>query len=482
MSSTNTWFRVFLSLLVLLATGCAPVQDEGALGAHGQALSGAANGIDILVEPDPLNMVADEDTSTSVGFFVKNQGSVTVKINIQDLSRLPQVDLFADRDYELAPGEIARYLITGKCPKRSAGNVYVGLFLVTATARPNSVTVPQTATLQCFATGTGLAIELKPPVLSVRAKPWHPIDKKFKVKNTGGVRTSVRLVQPDHGPGTPIRFQQQGANYPLSPGDSKELQVNFDCTGFPPKRYSTTVDITAEGPPFGGFTPLHRQEIINLECIDGLPASCLDIFRARPSAQDGVYPIYPDPLAVPPVPIDVRCDMTRDGGGWTQVGNYPYQGAVAVPGWNSGEQVGSSFTNTSIPFKMSDAMIQTLKTTRYRVHGTATHCHNPETGDTAPCSVNTTLFWGDQCAYTSGGIAPGCGTAYFDLQLTRRPQASDSTACPWHFGLVSTICGVTGEMVTSHVGDFIAVGIPDTYIHAFTAVDGQDPSLDMWVR
>ena len=46
----------------------------------------------------------------------------------------------------------------------------------------------------------------------------------------------------------------------------------------------------------------------------GTASSCLSIKQGRPEAESGTFTIYPDGS---PTPIEVFCDMFREGGGWT---------------------------------------------------------------------------------------------------------------------------------------------------------------------
>lgn len=205
--------------------------------------------------------------------------------------------------------------------------------------------------------------------------------------------------------------------------------------------------------------------------------SCLAIKTAVPAAPDGAYVIDPD-LSGPMTPMTVRCDMTSNGGGWTQVGNFPWPGNTGgVEGWNSGNAVGTSFTDVTKPFKLSDVAINAIKTVAYRGHGTATMCQ------TGACTVNTTLYWAASCTYTSSALSANCGNAYTDAALTQRTTTSDATRCSWHWGLVSSSCSPSiAEMSTSHTGDHVFVGVIGTSQHAYDGRAGENPSVEFWVK
>jgi hypothetical protein len=84
--------------------------------------------------------------------------------------------------------------------------------------------------------------------------------------------------------------------------------------------------------------------------------SCLDIHTNHPSLGDGLYHIDPDGDGLT---VQVLCDMTRDGGGWTFYSKHWYQSGIFG---NTGAVGGvvDALTLKSNTYKLSDDLIRTL--------------------------------------------------------------------------------------------------------------------------
>jgi hypothetical protein len=209
-----------------------------------------------------------------------------------------------------------------------------------------------------------------------------------------------------------------------------------------------------------------------------MPGSCREIQEAGLSTGDGIYWIRTGTGA----PIPVQCLMSADGGGWTLVGNFPWpRNTAGVSGWTSGAAVGSSFTDLTRPFKLSDADIHALRTYGFRAQGTATYCMLADGVSYGPCAIDTLLFWRATCNYASSSNSPACSTAYRDVAFTI--QARGTSPCNWHYGLTAANCDSTvSAMGTSHLGDHVFVGEYQSFTHAFDGRLNENPSVRFWVR
>ncbi|MFO0626177.1 MAG: fibrinogen-like YCDxxxxGGGW domain-containing protein [Polyangiales bacterium] len=210
-------------------------------------------------------------------------------------------------------------------------------------------------------------------------------------------------------------------------------------------------------------------------CSDGAcvaPPSCRAILQGGWSTGDGVYAI-----TLAGARTMVRCLMSADGGGWTQVMNLP-TGAPpsAIPGWNSGDTVGTSFTEVSAPWRLSDAQINALRRDAYRARGTASRCLS------GACALDVTLYWRGACELRSTASSTACATAFTDLAFTA--PTGNTAPCAWHAGLTDTRCGSRGGISTHHPSDGIVacVGEPGSFVHACSGRGAEDPGLAVWVR
>jgi hypothetical protein len=93
-----------------------------------------------------------------------------------------------------------------------------------------------------------------------------------------------------------------------SDGVKNGAETDIDCGGSCP----------ACGPGLACLTPKDCSEGL---CVGGscqAPTSCLQLHQTLPALGDGVYPVDPDGPGGPAPALQVLCDMTIDGGGWTR--------------------------------------------------------------------------------------------------------------------------------------------------------------------
>ena len=94
---------------------------------------------------------------------------------------------------------------------------------------------------------------------------------------------------------------------------------DYDCDG--------SVDNDADGDGYADAS-CGGDDCDDTTTSVGPCADCLDILTAYPSATDGSYDIDPDGDGTT---TSVECDMTTDGGGWTQLADYDFS-ADSCPG------------------------------------------------------------------------------------------------------------------------------------------------------
>ena len=103
-----------------------------------------------------------------------------------------------------------------------------------------------------------------------------------------------------------------------------------DCApGFSGRHCEVNLDDCSPNPCKNGGTCFDGDATYACECPAGFTGdtcsgetypTCLEILKARPSAQSGVHVVDPDGPAAGRTPISVLCDMTPDDAGWTLVG------------------------------------------------------------------------------------------------------------------------------------------------------------------
>jgi hypothetical protein len=208
--------------------------------------------------------------------------------------------------------------------------------------------------------------------------------------------------------------------------------------------------------------------------------SCLDVVARGGDQGDGVYWILPLGSASP---VEMRCDMTNDEGGWTLVENFPLGEQNMPPNWSTVHAAGAVFHDPAVAFKLADTAINAIRTTGFRVNARASVCQ------AGPCTFVHTLYFKPTCAFSGVATSPACSTAFLDHAFTQpTPSASAPDPCAWHGGLVDSTCTKKGGVVTNHdpahrdAGIFVCVGDLNSGVISCVREGDARAGVQVWVR
>jgi hypothetical protein len=107
----------------------------------------------------------------------------------------------------------------------------------------------------------------------------------------------------------------------------------------------------------------------DLDC--NIQPSCKDVKMTIPASQDGLYTIDPDGNG-PDQPFQVYCDMTHDGGGWTQCLSVLNTNAEDLHCTNDVDYFDNCVDFTMASWSGSEVMVKLMQgtSTQYAAHGT----------------------------------------------------------------------------------------------------------------
>lgn len=284
-------------------------------------------------------------------------------------------------------------------------------------------------------TGTPPANLSMAEALSVHARDG----RDFGAVALGGASPAARFVVSNHRTQTPVRglavlFEGEGFGR-VGGSCTDTLGPGRDCSvlvAFAPARVGvntgalvvhaqgvrTELVLTLEGEGLAApgalerFTSRHGARSWRLRGRL-YAASCEEYARAaRATGQpldDGVFSVVNGAFGTPE-PVDVWCDMTRDGGGWTLVARAE---AGQLAGWARRTELssgtGASLTGES--FKYDDEVVNALARSRYRVE----------------LSAGLMRFASSACHYNHTRTArEACNVTWSDVALTEGEQRGDT--------------------------------------------------------
>jgi subtilisin-like proprotein convertase family protein len=191
----------------------------------------------------------------------------------------------------------------------------------------------------------------------------------------------------------------------------------------------------------------------------GVLSSCAAILAADPLSKDGSYTIDPDGLG-PSAALDVYCDMTTNGGGWTMLirlntNDANTRNSVDTAFWDSATAVGSLSGSDDYISAAYDSLAFTQITLRYGYQGPAVVAASyTNSGNSQNLRKNLNLTYSNaNPAWTKAWSSGALADTFFGPALRFRTIGNDTDYSRIWYNLVAVDqCNQGGSI--GHNGDY----------------------------